>query len=59
MPEPPAIDTITNLATTLGTGLKKTEIQSIITLLENGVHPDALAALILELRRAGGPTNAL
>jgi hypothetical protein len=57
MPEARSIDTISKLATTLETGLQKNEIQSIIALLENGVHPDALAALILELRRAGVPTN--
>lgn len=50
----PAIDAITEFATIIGTGLKKNEIESIIVLLENGVHPDALAALILDLRRTVG-----
>lgn len=54
MPESKEIDTITKLATTLGTGLRENEIEPVITLLDNGVHPDALAALILELRRAAG-----
>jgi len=48
--ESQAIEAITNLARILDTGLKKDEIESIMVLLENGVHPDALAALILELR---------
>ena len=51
--EPPAIQTITRLAQVLDTGLDQKAIESIVALLENGVHPDALAALIIEIRRAG------
>jgi len=51
--EPPAIHTITRLAQVLDTGLDQKAIESIVALLENGVHPDALAALIIEIRRAG------
>jgi dTDP-4-dehydrorhamnose reductase len=49
---PQAIDAIVNLAAIIDADLKRNEIESILSLLVNGVHPDALAALILELRRS-------
>lgn len=53
-PSPSGIRAATNLAEVLDTGLDQKSIESIITLLGNGIHPDALAALILELRRRNG-----
>jgi len=53
--DPSTIQTITELADVLDTGLNQTSIESIMTLLQNGVHPDSLAALIIELRREAGP----
>ena len=50
-PSKSAIQTITKLAQALDTQLDQQAIESIVTLLENGVHPDALAALIIEFRR--------
>ena len=46
--------TITAMAELIDSGLDHESIQSISTLLKNGVHPDALAALIIELRRGAG-----
>lgn len=41
-------ETISSL---LQTGLGKNELEPILNLLRNGVHPDAISVLILELRR--------
>lgn len=53
--EPQAIDAIVSLSTIINTGLKRNEIECILSLLENGVHPAALATLILELRNSTVP----
>jgi len=45
------MESITALSNALNTGLDQKSLASITTLLSNGVHPDALAALIVELRR--------
>ena len=45
------IETINAISTELQTGLDSNSLESIATLISCGVHPDALSALILELRR--------
>lgn len=45
------INTIKAISDQLQTGLDIESIHAITTLIESGVHPDALTALILELRR--------
>ncbi len=49
--DPVTIQTITRMAKALDTGLDQNAIEAILVLLDNGIHPDALAALILELRK--------
>ena len=45
------IETINALSAELQTGLDSKSLEAIATLISCGVHPDALSALILELRR--------
>lgn len=52
MVEAQTFEKLSALASALETGLKKNEIQSIVTLLQNGVPPEALAALILEMKNS-------
>lgn len=46
-----ALSTINAISEELQTGLDSASIEAITTLISSGVHPDALSALILELRR--------
>eukprot|EP00554_Chaetoceros_debilis_P006509 CAMPEP_0194078848 /NCGR_PEP_ID=MMETSP0149-20130528/5155_1 /TAXON_ID=122233 /ORGANISM="Chaetoceros debilis, Strain MM31A-1" /LENGTH=67 /DNA_ID=CAMNT_0038760179 /DNA_START=15 /DNA_END=218 /DNA_ORIENTATION=- len=52
------MESITALSNALNTGLDQKSLASITTLLSNGVHPDALAALIVELRRDAAERGA-
>ena len=49
--EETTIDTIKTISSHLQTGLDSKSLDAIVTLISNGVHPDAISALILELRR--------
>ncbi|ORX90836.1 hypothetical protein K493DRAFT_317696 [Basidiobolus meristosporus CBS 931.73] len=44
---------VNDISKLLGTGLDRETLSLCMTLLENGVNPDALAAVIKELRREG------
>jgi hypothetical protein len=45
------ISTINAISTHLESGLDSKSLEAMTTLISCGVHPDALSALILELRR--------
>lgn len=46
-----ALDTIHQISEILDTGLDKETLNILIALLESGVNPEALAAVVRELRR--------
>ncbi|KAJ3331863.1 Mitotic-spindle organizing protein 1 [Blyttiomyces sp. JEL0837] len=48
-----ALDIIHEISTILNTGLDKETLSVCIALCEQGVNPEALAAVIKELRREG------
>ncbi|CRG85235.1 hypothetical protein PISL3812_02347 [Talaromyces islandicus] len=45
------IDILYEISTLLNTHLDRTELSLCVSLIENGVNPDALAAVIKELRK--------
>ncbi|EQL27805.1 mitotic-spindle organizing protein 1, variant [Blastomyces dermatitidis ER-3] len=45
------IDILHEISTILNTHLDRTELSLCVSLIENGVNPEALAAVIKELRR--------
>ncbi|KAK9766938.1 Mitotic-spindle organizing protein 1 [Basidiobolus ranarum] len=49
---------VNDISRLLGTGLDRETLSLCMTLLENGVNPDALAAVIKELRREGKKLQA-
>ncbi|CAZ83474.1 unnamed protein product [Tuber melanosporum] len=51
------IDILHEISTLLNTHLDRTTLSLCVSLVENGVHPDALAAVIKELRRESGQLN--
>ncbi|RAL09314.1 mitotic-spindle organizing protein 1 [Aspergillus homomorphus CBS 101889] len=50
------IDILHEISTLLNTNLDRTELSLCVSLIENGVNPEALAAVIKDLRKetAGG-----
>jgi len=46
-----AIDVLHEISTLLNTKLDRTTLSVCVSLIENGVNPEALAAVIKELRR--------
>ncbi|KAL4930072.1 mitotic-spindle organizing protein 1 [Aspergillus undulatus] len=56
------IDILHEISTLLNTNLDRTELSLCVSLIENGVNPDALAIVIKDLRReaeitSGAPPN--
>ncbi|KAJ9203898.1 hypothetical protein DTO166G4_6872 [Paecilomyces variotii] len=51
------IDILHEISTLLNTHLDRTELSLCVSLIENGVNPDALAAVIQDLRKAA-PASA-
>ncbi|QKX56153.1 uncharacterized protein TRUGW13939_03253 [Talaromyces rugulosus] len=51
------IDILYEISTLLNTHLDRTELSLCVSLIENGVNPDALATVIKELRKEA-PTAA-
>ncbi|THC89777.1 hypothetical protein EYZ11_010771 [Aspergillus tanneri] len=45
------VDILHEISTLLNTHLDRTELSLCVSLIENGVNPDALAAVIKDLRR--------
>lgn len=45
------IDILHEISTLLNTTLDRTELSLCVSLIENGVNPDALAAVIKDLRK--------
>ncbi|KAL4809745.1 mitotic-spindle organizing gamma-tubulin ring associated-domain-containing protein [Aspergillus unguis] len=45
------IDILHEISTLLNTNLDRTELSLCVSLIENGVNPDALATVIKDLRR--------
>ncbi|KAJ5086337.1 hypothetical protein NUU61_007644 [Penicillium alfredii] len=56
------IDILHEISTLLNTNLDRTELSLCVSLIENGVNPDALATVITDLRKESaskrGPSNA-
>ncbi|OJD10339.1 mitotic-spindle organizing protein 1 [Emergomyces pasteurianus Ep9510] len=50
------IDILHEISTILNTHLDRTELSLCVSLIENGVNPEALAAVIKELRREAAAT---
>jgi len=48
-----ALDVVYEMSTVLDTGLSKSELAILMGLCENSVNPEALAAVVKELRREG------
>ncbi|GFN19253.1 hypothetical protein AtubIFM54640_004701 [Aspergillus tubingensis] len=48
------IDILHEISTLLNTNLDRTELSLCVSLIENGVNPDALAAVIKDLRKESG-----
>ncbi|KAL4946235.1 hypothetical protein BDV06DRAFT_152405 [Aspergillus oleicola] len=58
------IDILHEISTLLNTQLDRTELSLCVSLIENGVNPDALATVINDLRKeaeltSGAPSNQL
>ncbi|KAL1973118.1 hypothetical protein VTN31DRAFT_6660 [Thermomyces dupontii] len=51
------IDILHEISTLLNTHLDRTELSLCVSLIENGVKPDALATVIQELRREAAATQ--
>ncbi|PFH35890.1 hypothetical protein BESB_055410 [Besnoitia besnoiti] len=45
------MDVLMEISTLLNTGLDRATLQILVELIEAGVHPEALARVVLELRR--------
>ncbi|PGH06182.1 mitotic-spindle organizing protein 1 [Blastomyces parvus] len=52
------IDILHEISTILNTHLDRTELSLCVSLIENGVNPEALAAVIKELRREAAATTS-
>ncbi|KJA23525.1 hypothetical protein HYPSUDRAFT_137640 [Hypholoma sublateritium FD-334 SS-4] len=52
------LDILYEIATLLNTQLDKATLATCIGMVENGANPEALAAVIQELRREGGARDA-
>ena len=52
-----SLDILHQISTLLNTGLDKEVLSICISLLENGVNPEALAAVVKELRNEAGTMN--
>ncbi|PKY00908.1 hypothetical protein P168DRAFT_330201 [Aspergillus campestris IBT 28561] len=50
------IDILHEISTLLNTDLDRTELSLCVSLIENGVNPDALATVIKDLRKESVPT---
>ncbi|KAL4774807.1 mitotic-spindle organizing protein 1 [Aspergillus nidulans var. acristatus] len=50
------IDILHEISTLLNTNLDRTELSLCVSLIENGVNPDALATVIKDLRTEAGLT---
>ncbi|EAA65544.1 hypothetical protein AN1361.2 [Aspergillus nidulans FGSC A4] len=48
------IDILHEISTLLNTNLDRTELSLCVSLIENGVNPDALATVIKDLRTEAG-----
>ncbi|EEH46156.1 mitotic-spindle organizing protein 1 [Paracoccidioides brasiliensis Pb18] len=53
------IDILHEISTILNTHLDRTELSLCVSLIENGVNPEALAAVIKELRKEAAATPAV
>ncbi|WPG99019.1 Hypothetical protein R9X50_00182100 [Acrodontium crateriforme] len=53
------IDLLAEISTLLNTGLDRQSLSYCVSLIENGVNPEALAKVILKLRETNGqpPTD--
>ncbi|KAL2831999.1 mitotic-spindle organizing gamma-tubulin ring associated-domain-containing protein [Aspergillus cavernicola] len=56
------VDILHEISTLLNTNLDRTELSLCVSLIENGVNPDALATVIQDLRKeapvtSGAPRN--
>ncbi|GLA21075.1 hypothetical protein CBS63078_4555 [Aspergillus niger] len=51
------IDILHEISTLLNTNLDRTELSLCVSLIENGVNPDALAAVIKDLRKEAGASR--
>ncbi|KAJ5112195.1 mitotic-spindle organizing gamma-tubulin ring associated-domain-containing protein [Penicillium argentinense] len=51
------IDILHEISILLNTNLDRTELSLCVSLIENGVNPDALATVIKDLRKENGPTR--
>ncbi|OQD67270.1 hypothetical protein PENDEC_c040G07017 [Penicillium decumbens] len=47
------IDILEEISTLLNTHLNRTELSLCVSMIENGVNPDALATVIKDLRKEG------
>ena len=46
-----AVDLLMEISTILNTGLDRASLSILLSMLEHGVHPEALARVVLELDR--------
>ncbi|KAI9507676.1 mitotic-spindle organizing gamma-tubulin ring associated-domain-containing protein [Russula earlei] len=53
------LDVLYDMSQLLGTQLDKETLATCIGMIESGVNPEALAAVIQELRREGARANAV
>ncbi|KAJ5909103.1 hypothetical protein N7495_001785 [Penicillium taxi] len=53
------IDILEDISKILNTNLNRTELSLCVSLIENGVNPDALAAVIKDLREASSPKRVM
>ncbi|CEN62120.1 mitotic-spindle organizing gamma-tubulin ring associated-domain-containing protein [Aspergillus granulosus] len=51
------IDILHEISTLLNTNLDRTELSLCVSLIENGVNPDALANVIKDLRKEAAVTS--
>ncbi|KAJ5248725.1 hypothetical protein N7468_000176 [Penicillium chermesinum] len=51
------IDILEDISKILNTNLNRTELSLCVSLIENGVNPDALATVIKDLRREAGTSR--
>ncbi|KAL4877194.1 mitotic-spindle organizing gamma-tubulin ring associated-domain-containing protein [Aspergillus karnatakaensis] len=51
------IDILHEISTLLNTNLDRTELSLCVSLIENGVNPDALATVIQDLRKDAATTQ--
>ncbi|KAK9806964.1 hypothetical protein WJX72_008763 [[Myrmecia] bisecta] len=53
-----ALEIVYEISNLLDTGLSKEELSILIALIENGVNPEALAAVVQEVRREAAVLQA-